>query len=85
MARKNSPNPEMDEARNIALDKALLDIAKRYGDMAIMRLGEAHHLEVEVIPTGALSLDIALSQKFMDRNLLGKPLFASTSFPKLKN
>jgi recombination protein RecA len=60
MARKNSPNPEMDEARNIALDKALLDIAKRYGDMAIMRLGEAHHLEVEVIPTGALSLDIAL-------------------------
>jgi recombination protein RecA len=36
------------------------DIAKRYGDGAIMRLGEAHQLQVDVIPTGALSLDIAL-------------------------
>ena len=60
MARKSSPNPELDEARSIALDKALIDITKRYGDGAIMRLGEAHHLEVETIPTGALSLDIAL-------------------------
>ncbi|MBN1536084.1 MAG: recombinase RecA [Anaerolineales bacterium] len=49
-----------DSSRNIALDKALGDITKRYGDGAIMRLGEAHHLEVEAIPTGALSLDIAL-------------------------
>ncbi|HNS07010.1 MAG TPA: recombinase RecA, partial [Anaerolineaceae bacterium] len=36
------------------------DIIKRYGDGAIMRLGEAHNLAVEVIPTGSLSLDIAL-------------------------
>ncbi|MFN7035577.1 MAG: DNA recombination/repair protein RecA, partial [Bellilinea sp.] len=42
------------------LDKALGDILKRYGDGAIMRLGEAQHLEVEAIPTGSLSLDIAL-------------------------
>ena len=47
-------------ARQIALDKALGDISKRYGDGAIMRLGEAHHLAVEAIPTGSLSLDIAL-------------------------
>jgi recombination protein RecA len=39
---------------------ALGDIAKRYGDGSIMRLGEAHQLVVEAIPTGALSLDIAL-------------------------
>jgi recombination protein RecA len=38
----------------------LTDITKRYGDGAIMRLGEAHHLQVEYIPTGSLSLDIAL-------------------------
>jgi recombination protein RecA len=50
----------MDEARLVALDKALGDIQKRYGDGAVMRLGEAHQLAVEVIPTGALSLDIAL-------------------------
>jgi recombination protein RecA len=50
----------MDTARTAALDKALVDITKRYGDGAIMRLGESHQLEVEAIPTGALSLDIAL-------------------------
>jgi len=51
---------EMDGSRQVALDKALTDITKRYGDGSIMRLGEAHQLLVEVIPTGALSLDIAL-------------------------
>ena len=50
----------MDDARQAALDKALGDITKRYGDGSIMRLGEAHQLLVEAIPTGALSLDIAL-------------------------
>jgi recombination protein RecA len=51
---------ESESARHVALDKALGDITKRYGEMAIMRLGEAGHLTVESIPTGALSLDIAL-------------------------
>ena len=61
MARKQSESDEeIEEARLVALDKALGDIEKRYGDGAIMRLGEAHQLTVEAIPTGALSLDIAL-------------------------
>lgn len=63
MARRSNPNPShdpVDQSRQIALDKALGDITKRYGDGAIMRLGEAHHMVVEAIPTGALSLDIAL-------------------------
>ena len=51
---------EMDEGRRVVLDKALGDIVKRYGDGAIMRMGEAHQLEVEAIPTGSLSLDLAL-------------------------
>jgi len=62
MARK-VPTPSSEEpsgSKGIALDKALGDITKRYGDGAIMRLGEAHQLAVEVIPTGSLSLDIAL-------------------------
>ena len=50
----------MSEAREAALNKALDDIAKRYGDGTVMRLGEAHHLRIAVIPTGSLSLDIAL-------------------------
>ena len=65
MARKKKSSPveaenKMDESRQVALDKALGDISKRYGDGAIMRLGESQHLAVDVIPTGALSLDIAL-------------------------
>jgi recombination protein RecA len=46
--------------RERALEVALTDLRKRYGDGAIMKLGESTHLHVEAIPTGALSLDIAL-------------------------
>lgn len=53
-------NHEMSDARRAVLDKALGDIVKRYGEGSIMRMGEAKHLQVEVIPTGSLSLDIAL-------------------------
>jgi recombination protein RecA len=61
MARKkSSTSEELDESRQIALDKALGDITKRYGDGTIMRLGESHLLDVDIIPTGSLSLDIAL-------------------------
>ena len=61
MPRKNPTIPEeVNNPRNAALEKALGDITKRYGDGAIMKLGDAHHMEVESIPTGALSLDIAL-------------------------
>ncbi len=60
MAKKSSSPNDRDESKNIALDKALGDITKRYGEGSIMRLGEAHHLLVDVIPTGSLSLDIAL-------------------------
>ncbi|MEW5829637.1 MAG: recombinase RecA [Chloroflexota bacterium] len=42
------------------LDKAVGDIIKRYGDGSIMKLGEAHSMVTDIIPTGALSLDIAL-------------------------
>jgi len=46
--------------KQAALDRALGDITKRYGDGSIMRLGDAQHMMVEIIPTGSLSLDIAL-------------------------
>ena len=50
----------MDDGRRAVLDKAVGDIIKRYGDGSIMRLGEAGSMNTEVIPTGSLSLDIAL-------------------------
>jgi len=49
-----------DDGRLASLEKALKDITKKFGDGTIMRLGEASHMSVDVIPTGALSLDIAL-------------------------
>lgn len=64
-AKKNieplSPVTEIDpEARKMMLKKALTDISKRYGEGSIMRLGEAKQMEVEVISTGSLGLDLAL-------------------------
>ncbi|SJZ31223.1 recombinase RecA [Selenihalanaerobacter shriftii] len=43
-----------------ALERTIKKIEKDYGKGSIMRLGEAKALDVEVIPTGALSLDVAL-------------------------
>jgi recombination protein RecA len=39
---------------------AINQIRKQFGEGAVMRLGEAAHLPVEVIPTGSLALDLAL-------------------------
>lgn len=49
-----------DDPRKAALEKTLNDITKRFGEGAIMKLGEAKSLEVDAIPTGTLSLDLAL-------------------------
>ncbi|MBR1391522.1 MAG: recombinase RecA [Lachnospiraceae bacterium] len=44
-----------------ALDAAISQIEKQYGKGSVMKLGdEANHMNVETIPTGSLSLDIAL-------------------------
>jgi len=50
----------MPEERSRALESAVSQIKKQYGDGAVMRLGEATHLAVETIPTGSLALDLAL-------------------------
>lgn len=49
-----------DNGRAKALETTLANLKKRFGDGAIMKLGEATSLNIKVIPTGALSLDIAL-------------------------
>jgi recombination protein RecA len=44
-----------------ALDAALLQIEKQYGKGAVMKLGDPSvQMNIETIPTGSLSLDIAL-------------------------
>jgi recombination protein RecA len=49
-----------EDGRFRALETTLKGIQKRYGEGAIMRLGQASHLDVAVIPTGSLALDLAL-------------------------
>jgi len=48
------------DGRAQALETTLSTIQKRFGEGAIMKLGTASHLNVQVIPTGSLALDIAL-------------------------
>ncbi len=45
--------------KNKALETALVQIEKKYGAGAVMRLGESRALQIEAISTGSLSLDIA--------------------------
>ncbi len=56
MAKENNNNSGKEKALSVALD----DLKKRFGEGAIMRLGDRNELNIETIPTGCLSLDIAL-------------------------
>ncbi len=59
-----TPESSQDEkahaARNKNLDLALQQIHKDFGDGAIMRLGSAQQMDIEVIPTGNILIDKAL-------------------------
>lgn len=50
----------VDTGKQKAIDIALQQIEKQYGKGSIMRLGSQEKIDIEVIPTGALSLDLAL-------------------------
>lgn len=56
MAIKDNKN----DSKKIALETALAQIEKQCGKGAIMRLGENAGMEVKSVPTGSLSLDVAL-------------------------
>ncbi len=49
-----------DKFKNDSLDQALLQIEKQYGKGAIMKLGDNVNQKIDVIPTGCLTLDVAL-------------------------
>ena len=42
------------------LDQVLLDIEKQFGKGAVMKLGEREHQKIDTVPSGSISLDIAL-------------------------
>jgi recombination protein RecA len=63
MAAKTEEKPQEDKltvARNKNLDLAIQQIAKDYGEGAIMRLGDAQVVDIDVIPTGNILIDRAL-------------------------
>src|SRR5688572_6444395 len=56
-----SDAPKLSAARDRDLEAAIPSISKAYGDGSIMRLGAAQALrKIDVIPTGALAIDLAL-------------------------
>ena len=62
MAREKAPLPNAAPAddKKRAIDTAMAQIERMYGKGAIMRFGDKAELNVDYIPTGSLSLDVAL-------------------------
>ena len=57
--KKEKTNEAKDErAKN--LEEAVRDIQEKFGEGSIMKLGDIRKVDVDVIPTGSLSLDLAL-------------------------
>src|SRR6266496_1200620 len=58
---KTAEPSRINPARQRELDAAISSITKTYGEGSIMRLGDAQALrKIDVIPTGALGVDLAL-------------------------
>jgi len=57
---KQADEPVPQTGRRQALDAAISVIEKQFGTGAIMKMGELKKLDISVIPTGSLSLDLAL-------------------------
>jgi recombination protein RecA len=58
--RTTKARHDMSNDRDKALEMALAQIDKQFGKGAIMKMGERTNLDIEVVSTGALSLDLAL-------------------------
>jgi len=58
--KSSSSSASVSSDKGKALDNAMAQIERSYGKGAVMRLGERGRAPIEVIPTGAPSLDVAL-------------------------
>lgn len=56
----DSTTTKIDDGKSKALGLAMDQITKQFGDGSIMKLGEAKKVDVELLQSGALSLDLAL-------------------------
>ena len=64
MAKKDAvaenKKDKQEDGKNEALKLAIAQITKQFGDGSIMKLGETPKMDVELLPSGSLSLDLAL-------------------------
>lgn len=65
MTAKKTASPQNNQgadknAKNEALNLAIAQITKQFGDGSIMNLGESQKIDIELLPSGSLSLDLAL-------------------------
>ena len=60
MTKKSTESTEKSDGKSQALDLAIAQITKQFGDGSIMKLGETKKIDVELLPSGSLSLDLAL-------------------------
>ena len=57
---EKKPEKTQGDGSGKAVDLAIQEIQQKYGDGSIMKLGEARKVDVDVIPSGSISLDLAL-------------------------
>ena len=71
------------QAREAALKGALTQIERQFGQGSIMKMGDdAYQVKVAAIPTGALSLDLALGVGGVPRGRIVEVFWRSTPWPR---
>ena len=58
--KKSTAKTAVESPKKKAIDIAISQIEKQFGKGSIMKLGDEKKIDIDVIPTGALSLDLAL-------------------------
>jgi len=59
-AEETTNNPSTGSGHSKHVDMTVKEIQEKYGEGAIMRLGDVKRVDIDVIPTGSISLDLAL-------------------------
>lgn len=67
MAKEKKEVKKEDKKENMALVHALDEIKERFGEGAIMTMREIHAVNVDVVPTGSIAMDLALGVAGMPR------------------
>ena len=60
MIKKNEAEGKIRQDKEKILEATVDEIKGRFGEGSIMKLGDAKHVDVDAIPTGSISLDLAL-------------------------